>query len=372
MAFDKATTGSYVPHPIFYVIYLLPLFLNILSLFYNSRILTLQKNEDNPELNALDQFIYKSHLKIDLFMGWVSIAPIMAVNICNLIGIGNTSNDSVFTDYALSCNLIIGAVIILGRREAIVWTVLVAGLLFWDVTRMGWNYEYHYLTPSEVTHYKEGLEKNDPRALKRKVELDNLHLNPPNIKRYFIAWLIYIIISLIAAYFFSGMTIDLLKIIPSVVSNIESGIQESESVKSQLELREKEGKASWVRVRRYWKIIEELNEEIEKLEFQEKKKLINVINTMRKALNEETDHEIFDSIQHNFYLLIQEKFSHLNQEEVRHLMYIRMNLKNEEIAKIMGLKIQSLRTIRYRLKKKLNLSEEIDLKEYIEEIILKS
>ncbi len=68
---------------------------------------------------------------------------------------------------------------IIGRAAVTVWFGIVVIVLFWNVSQSGWNYEYHYLAPTEVAKYKEALTKKEPWALQRKADLEKAGLNPP-------------------------------------------------------------------------------------------------------------------------------------------------------------------------------------------------
>lgn len=372
---EKLASGSFVPDNTLYLVYFPAVVLNIASAIYNIKFFR-ERFLNSKKGNHLNQgFIYTHRDKIDSLFGWLSILPIMVMSFCHLVGLGNPSNDAVLTDYALAHNLIIGVVMIIGRKAAIVWFIIVIGVLIWDVSRVGWEYEYHYLTPIEVANFKKGLENKEEWALKRNDDLIKQGLNPPKISRYFNTWLVFIIISFMGAYFFSGVTLDLIKIIPAVIRNIEGAIESSKQMdtelehkKNELEHKRNEATKSAMRIVRYNETLEDINSEIEKLDYKDKKKLLGVIGKVRKALDKETDWENFetqfDSIHCDFFKTIQDRYQNLSQSELKHLAYIRMNLSSSEIARLMEVKKESLRTLRHRLKKKLNLNEDIDLRDF--------
>lgn len=371
---EKIATGNFVPDPVLYFVYIPAFFLNLISAIYNIKVFRYNKNEDQHSINnnLINSFINQNHKRIDLVIGWLSIVPIMLMSFCNMAGLGNPSNDAIFTDYSLAQSLIIGAVIIIGRNGAIVWFVIVVSVLFWDVTRLGWDYEYHYLTPSEVTVYKDALRNNDSHALLRKAELEKYGLNPPKVTRYFNTWIVFIIVAFMAAYYFSGITIDIMKVIPKVILDIERVTEDRKRLDLELEAKQNENTKSAMRIVRYSEILEELNTEIEKLDHGDKRKLAKVIGIIRQSLNKETDWEkfqtSFDSIHSDFFKTLKEKYSFLTQGEMKHLAYIRMNLSSAEISRLMEVKIESLRTLRHRLKKRLNINEDIDLRDFVDNI----
>lgn len=50
---------------------------------------------------------------------------------------------------------------------------------------------------------------------------------------------------------------------------------------------------------------------------------------------------------------------------MKHLAYIKLNLSSTEISRLMDVKKESLRTLGHRLKKKLNINEDIDLRDFV-------
>lgn len=365
---EKIATGSFVPNPVLYLVYIPAVFLNLASAIYNVIFFIRRRKQIGIGKTGSTEYTYGRQNFLDQLFGWASILPIMIMSFCNMTGVGNPSNDAILTDFALGHNLLIGAVLIIGRKTAVVWCLVVISVLFWNVSKAGWDYEYHYLTPIEASKYKEDLRKKEPTALVRQAELSANGLNPPKITRYFNTWLVFIIISFVGAYYFSGITIDIFKIIPSVLDDIQLAIENNKRMDIELEHREKEITKSAMRIVRYNEILEDLNTEIEKLEYKDKKNLIGVISRIRKALNKEADWENFetkfDSIHNDFFKTIQKKYPNLTQAELKHLAYIRMNLSSAEISNLMEVKTESLRTLRYRLKKKLNLNEDIDLRDF--------
>ena len=76
----------------------------------------------------------------------------------------------------------------------------------------------------------------------------------------------------------------------------------------------------------------------------------------------------FNTIYSGFYDRILSKHPSLTEIELRHCMFIKLHLQTKEIAKILLVDPGSVQTARYRIKKKMNLDEETDLRTYILEI----
>jgi signal transduction histidine kinase/DNA-binding response OmpR family regulator len=219
---EKLSTGKFVPAQFLWFIYGATFTANLLSLLFNigyTRKVLLQGKINE---SIIDRMNYLS--------GGFSLVPILMMSAVNMLGLGNPSNDAILTDFGLGLALMIAVVIILGRSYTIVWAIVVLGALLYNVASRGLDYEYHYLTPSELIQYKKDLAEKKEYALKRQRELEREHLNPPRITRYFNVWLIFIVVTFLLTYFFSGITHDILKVIPAVVSNIEVVTEESKTI----------------------------------------------------------------------------------------------------------------------------------------------
>jgi hypothetical protein len=164
--------------------------------------------------------------KIEAYLCSASILSLMLMNFLNMIGFGNPSNDSLLTDFAFGHSLIIITIILLGRKSAFIWFFITLGTLTYVSLSKGMSYKYHFLTPTEAEIYESNLNKNDPKALVRQAELRAAGLNPPNVSRYFNVWAVMIIQALIVAYFFNGISRDMLKVIPEVEVDIDKAIQD--------------------------------------------------------------------------------------------------------------------------------------------------
>lgn len=73
----------------------------------------------------------------------------------------------------------------------------------------------------------------------------------------------------------------------------------------------------------------------------------------------------FVAVNESFYQRLQEKFPKLTQRDLKLCALIKLNFSSKEMAKLLGISIESAHTSRYRLRKKLNLSRETNLTEFI-------
>lgn len=75
--------------------------------------------------------------------------------------------------------------------------------------------------------------------------------------------------------------------------------------------------------------------------------------------------EIYESIEPEFFKKLTTINPKLTSLDLQHCAYIKMNLDNYEITKILNVELKSLQQTRYRLKKKLNVEENAKLREFI-------
>jgi hypothetical protein len=364
---EKIATGRFVPHFGLYFVYIPAVLINLISAAYNFGVLLSSKQPAGARLQIL---YFRQSKRLDTLTRLGSVAMIMFMCFCNIIGFGNPSNDALLTDFALAHILIVTAVILVGRTASVIWCVIVIAVLIYNLNQLGWDYQYHYLTPTEVKNYEAGLKNKETWALLRKQELEANRLNPPKATRYFNIWLVFILVSFLTAWSFGGVTIKILKMVPYIISNIEKAIQSSLRIEFELEQKQKEATKSTMQIVRYSEVIENLNKEIDKLEYNDKKKLAGVIQVIRQALDNAEAWEAFalnfDSIYNNFFKTLQEKYPDLTQSEMKHLAYLKMNLSHSEIARLLNVKMESLRTLRHRLKKKLGIAEGAELKDFVD------
>ena len=218
---EKMGSGHFVPHPLLGFVYAFVWLANCSSMFFNlHRIgkLYIQFFKGFEKTYGTD--------KIERYLCSASVISLMTMSFLNMIGFGNPSNDSLLTDFAFGHSLIIITIILLGRKSAFIWFFITLVTLLYVSLSRGMDYKYHFLTPNEVKIYEQNLLQKDSKALKRQAELKIAGLNPPNVSRYFNVWIVMIFQALIVAYFFNGISRDMLKVIPEVEEDIDKAIDD--------------------------------------------------------------------------------------------------------------------------------------------------
>ena len=96
------------------------------------------------------------------------------------------------------------------------------------------------------------------------------------------------------------------------------------------------------------------------------KKMIHASNNFEDNWDDLKLH--FEKIHPEFFIKLGDAHPSLSQTDNKHCAYIRMKLNTKEIARLLGISATSVQMARFRLKKKMNLGKEIDLKTYIHNI----
>ena len=100
------------------------------------------------------------------------------------------------------------------------------------------------------------------------------------------------------------------------------------------------------------------------------KKVIKLLNnTEKRDADWEQFAMHFDSIHSDFLSKLKEKFPNLSANDLKICAYIKMNLSSKEIAQLMSITIRAVEVSRYRLRKKLNVSPNINLFDYLYNIV---
>ena len=175
-----------------------------------------------------------------------------------------------------------------------------------------------------------------------------------------------------------------------IIKNQKSELEKSLALKSQLletnavefdkEINEKNRKVVSLEVdhSKYSNQIKDLKKQIidcynslksENSESQVLKKLRSLersIDAMEVSENSWHDFKsAFESIESEFFTKLTQINPKLTSLDLKHCAYIRMNLDNYEVSQILNVEMKSLQMTRYRLKKKLNLTEAVQLREFI-------
>ena len=118
------------------------------------------------------------------------------------------------------------------------------------------------------------------------------------------------------------------------------------------------------------KIRDDLNSLLKKIDNEtvsnDFKKVLKMLGEDNK-IDDNWDHfaHHFDSVHSDFLVLLKSRYPALTASELKLCAYLRMNLSNKEIAQLVNISTRGVEIARYRLRKKLGLSKEINLFEFL-------
>ncbi|MEL6194490.1 MAG: tetratricopeptide repeat protein, partial [Bacteroidota bacterium] len=101
-----------------------------------------------------------------------------------------------------------------------------------------------------------------------------------------------------------------------------------------------------------------------KLDARELKKIVRSISVSNDQ-NWKEFRTRFVSVNKGFYDKMQARFPALSQRDLKLCALIKLNFSCKEMAKLLGISVESAHTSRYRLRKKLNLTRDVNLTEFI-------
>lgn len=76
----------------------------------------------------------------------------------------------------------------------------------------------------------------------------------------------------------------------------------------------------------------------------------------------------FDRVNNDFFRILNDSYPSLTQTDLRLCAYLRLNLSTKEIADLLNLSIRGVESSRYRLRKKLDLSNDLSLYDFLKSI----
>lgn len=97
--------------------------------------------------------------------------------------------------------------------------------------------------------------------------------------------------------------------------------------------------------------------------------LMSIVNSIKTVANDNKlwdDFKIyFEQSNPDFLLALAKKHPSLSSRDLKYCCYIKMNMSNNDITNLLGINQESVRTHKYRLKKKLTLRKEEDIISYL-------
>lgn len=115
--------------------------------------------------------------------------------------------------------------------------------------------------------------------------------------------------------------------------------------------------------------LKEIRTEIKAINKENNGSLKNVIIDISDKINDDKEWENlknhFDAVYNGFYNKLTKLHPDLSETELKHCLFIKLHLQTKEIARILSIDPRSVQTTKYRIKKKMKLGEDIDIKTYL-------
>jgi DNA-binding CsgD family transcriptional regulator len=153
--------------------------------------------------------------------------------------------------------------------------------------------------------------------------------------------------------------------------DLERARQIEEELKHNLLTKDKEITSYTINFIRKNELLEELGEKIELLKgklpasSKELNSILNLVQNNNIDKDWEDFKKIFENVHHDFFGKLLMQYPDLSPTELKLCALVYMNLSIKEMASLMGISPDSVKTSRYRLRKKLGLSQEQNLSEFI-------
>lgn len=105
----------------------------------------------------------------------------------------------------------------------------------------------------------------------------------------------------------------------------------------------------------------------DKIKIHEINKVLRSISTNNNNNWDEFKHR-FISVNKEFYNKIFEKFPNLSQSDQKICALIKLNMSSKDMARLLGISVESVHTSRHRIRKKMDLPRTVNLEDYINSI----
>ncbi len=159
-------------------------------------------------------------------------------------------------------------------------------------------------------------------------------------------------------------------------SELKNQLLEEDKLRSSLEARSRELSTHTLHLIQKNQLLEELRNQLNEIAADEKRDQKRQIKQLAQKINVSFVQDkywddfraIFDQVHQTFFANLKKQADTLTPAEMRLIALLRMNLNSSDIATLLAISQDSLRVARYRLKKKLNISEGESLTTFIQNL----
>jgi tetratricopeptide (TPR) repeat protein len=151
---------------------------------------------------------------------------------------------------------------------------------------------------------------------------------------------------------------------------------EEQTLRQELELRSRELSTHTLLIIQKNQFLEKLQKQLEEMLKEDRRDQRKQLKQLQLQINQNINHGqhwdefhgVFDQVHQVFFQKIKTHCDTLTRSELRLVALLRMNLATAEIATLLGISQDSLRVMRYRLRKKLNLKQGESLSVFIQSL----
>ncbi|NLP58949.1 transcriptional regulator [Lutibacter sp. B1] len=146
----------------------------------------------------------------------------------------------------------------------------------------------------------------------------------------------------------------------------------NESLKNEVKLKSKQLANTAMALVKKNEILSVLKKELllHKRSFENQYSFKKMIKQIDNSIEHEDEWKLFEynfnQVHEEFFNQLKLKYPNLTHKELKICAYLKMNLTTKEIAQLINISVRGVETLRYRLKKKLNLSKEDSLRQFLQ------
>jgi hypothetical protein len=151
---------------------------------------------------------------------------------------------------------------------------------------------------------------------------------------------------------------------------------QEQGLKQELELKSRELSSHMLHVMQKNQFLEQLYKQLDEMLKDDRRDQRKQLRQLQLQINQNFNHDhhweefngIFDQVHQAFLLKLKEHCDTLTRSDLRLVALLKMNLASADIATVMGISQDSVRVMRYRLRKKLNLQHGESLTLFIQSL----
>lgn len=156
--------------------------------------------------------------------------------------------------------------------------------------------------------------------------------------------------------------------------NYRKGVKyKQEQVKKELDHKTRALLSNELHINKKAQLIEDLNEKIKSLQAKAspemEEEISQLSNQIKIADNSKEDWDSFlthfEGVHPSFFSRLTQKHEGLTQADMKFAAYLKMNLTTKDLTRMLNVSDRTIQSKRYRLKKKLELDNDVDLIAYI-------